>query len=129
ITAAILQAPLFSKDAPKYLNYGGIGVAIGHELTHGFDDIGRQFDKNGNRLPWWTNETINAFDGKKKCMIDQYNNYTVAQVDISISGEQTLGENIADNGGLKEAFRAYQNWARINPNMDKKLPGLTKYST
>ncbi|CAF4213469.1 unnamed protein product, partial [Adineta steineri] len=128
ITAAILQAPLFSKDAPKYLNYGGIGAAIGHELTHGFDDIGRQFDKNGNRLPWWTNETINAFNGKKQCMIDQYNNYTVAQVNISISGEQTLGENIADNGGLKEAFLAYQNWARINPNMDKKLSGLTKYS-
>ncbi|CAF0789680.1 unnamed protein product [Adineta steineri] len=129
LTAAILRSPFFNKDAPKYLNYGGIGMVIGHEFTHGFDSTGRQFDKDGNRIPWWTNETINAFNEQKKCVIEQYNNYTVAQIDMKINGEQTQDENIADNGGLKEAFLAYEKWAQTNPNIDKKLPGLAKYST
>ncbi|CAF1440312.1 unnamed protein product [Adineta ricciae] len=127
-TAAILQPPMFHKDAPKYLNYGGIGMVIGHELTHGFDTEGRQFDKNGNRVRWWTNKTIDAFEEQKKCIVDQYNNYTVTQVDLQVNGEQTQGENIADNGGIKEAFYAYQRWTRANQHVDKKLPGLSKYS-
>ncbi|CAF1487471.1 unnamed protein product [Adineta ricciae] len=127
-TAAILQTPFFHKDAPKYLNYGGIGTVVGHELTHGFDNVGRQFDKNGNRLPWWTNNTINRFINLTKCMIDQYDNYSVAQISMGLNGKLTLGENIADNGGLKEAFYAYQKWSSMNKKIDKKLPGLTKYS-
>ena len=59
-------------------------MVIGHELTHGFDDVGRQYDKNGNRIPWWTNETIKAFDQQKICIIDQYNNYTVTQINLNV---------------------------------------------
>lgn len=126
--AGILQAPYFNKDAPKYLNYGGIGMVIGHEITHGFDDNGRQYDKNGNRIPWWSNSTISQFNTRKQCIIDQYSNFTVAQINMKLNGDQTQGENIADNGGIKSSFFAYQNWAKENGNVDKRLPGLSKYS-
>ncbi|CAF3975020.1 unnamed protein product [Adineta steineri] len=126
--AGILQMPFFNKDAPKYLNYGGIGMVVGHEITHGFDDDGRQYDKNGNRIPWWSNTTITQFNERKQCIIDQYSNYTVAQIHKNLNGDQTQGENIADNGGIKSSFFAYQNWAKENPNVDKRLPGLSKYS-
>ncbi|CAF3792998.1 unnamed protein product [Rotaria sp. Silwood1] len=109
--AGILQSPFFNKDAPKYLNYGG--AVIGHEITHGFDDSGRQFDKDGNRISWWTPETIDRFIERKTCILN---------------GNQTQGENIADNGGIKESFYAYKKWAGAQENVDKKLPGLTKYS-
>ena len=62
----------------------GIGMVIGHEFTHGFDSIGRQFDKDGNRIPWWTNETIDTFEKQKKCIVEQYNNYTVTQVNMQV---------------------------------------------
>ncbi|CAF0813568.1 unnamed protein product [Rotaria sordida] len=127
--AGILQTPFFDKDAPKYLNYGAIGVVIGHEITHGFDNSGRQFDKNGNRIPWWTNETIQEFNNRKRCIVDQYSNFTVPQINIKANGNQTQGEDIADNGGLREAFFAYQKWTKANPNVDKKLPGLSKYTS
>lgn len=81
-----------------------IGVVVGHEITHGFDSIGRQYDKDGNKIPWWTNETSQAFENRTTCIIDQYSNYTVAQVNLKVQGQQTQGEDIADNGGLKEAF-------------------------
>ncbi|CAF1075040.1 unnamed protein product [Adineta ricciae] len=126
--AGILQSPFFDKDAPKYLNYGGIGAVIGHEITHGFDDNGRQFDKDGNRILWWTPDTIDRFNKRKKCIVDQYSEYVLEQINTTINGNQTQGENIADNGGIKEAFYAYQKWARKNRYADKKLPGLTKYS-
>ncbi|CAF4423120.1 unnamed protein product [Rotaria sp. Silwood2] len=119
--AGILQMPYFNKDAPKYLNYGGIGMVIGHEITHGFDDDGRRYDKDGNRIPWWTNSTISQFNERKQCIIDQYSNYT-------LNGDQTQGENIADNGGIKSSFFAYQNWVHDNPNVDRRLPSLSKYS-
>ncbi|CAF3718768.1 unnamed protein product [Adineta steineri] len=126
--AGILQKPFFDKNAPKYLNYGGIGVVIGHEITHGFDDMGRQFDKEGNRIPWWTDETIEKFKERKTCIVNQYSNYTVAQINMTAKGDQTQGEDIADNGGLREAYFAYEKWAEKNMNSDKRLPGLQKYS-
>jgi membrane metallo-endopeptidase-like protein 1 len=126
--AGILQAPYFNKDAPKYLNYGGIGMVSGHEITHGFDDDGRQYDKDGNRIPWWSNSTITQFNLRKQCIIDQYSNYTVEQIHKNLNGEQTQGENIADNGGIKSSFYAYQNWVKANPNVDLRLPGLSNYS-
>ncbi|CAF4540229.1 unnamed protein product [Rotaria sp. Silwood1] len=128
VPAAILQAPTFDKDLPKYLNYGGIGTIIGHEITHGFDTIGRQFDRNGNQVSWWTNQTIAAFDKQNECFIQQYSNYTVLSLNRQVDGALTISENLADNGGLKEAFFAYRKWAQENPNADKKLPGLNKYS-
>ncbi|CAF3473329.1 unnamed protein product, partial [Rotaria sp. Silwood2] len=126
--AGILQMPFFNKDAPKYLNYGAIGMVIGHEITHGFDDSGRQYDKDGNRISWWTDDTIKKFNERKQCIIDQYSNYVVTQINRTLNGFQTQGENIADNGGIKESFYAYQNWIRTHPNEDKKLPGLSEYS-
>ncbi|UJR11165.1 hypothetical protein I4U23_015346 [Adineta vaga] len=126
--AGILQKPFFDKDAPKYLNYGGIGVVIGHEITHGFDDSGRQFDKDGNRIPWWTDETIQKFIERKTCIVNQYSNYTIEQINMKSNGEQTQGEDIADNGGLREAYFAYKKWTEQNVNSDKRLPGLQKYS-
>ncbi|CAF0837890.1 unnamed protein product [Adineta steineri] len=128
--AGILQMPFFNKDAPKESNeITGIGAVIGHEITHGFDDNGRQFDKDGNRVLWWTPETIEKFIERKTCIVDQYSNYTVAQINRKVNGNQTQGENIADNGGIKEAFYAYQKWAKENGNLNKKLPGLKNYST
>ncbi|CAF1266909.1 unnamed protein product [Rotaria sp. Silwood1] len=103
-------------------------MIIGHEITHGFDNTGRQFDKDGNRIPWWTNETIEKFNEHNQCFIEQYSNFSIPEIDMNSNGNQTQDEDIADNGGLKAAFYAYQNWAKNNVNIDKKLPGLTKYS-
>ena len=82
----------------------GIGVVIGHEITHLFDDFGRQYDKDGNKIQWWTAETISQFVERKKCIIDQYGNYTMDLINQSVNGNLTQGENIADIGGLKGAF-------------------------
>ena len=92
---------------PNYLNYAGIGRAIGHELTHGFDHAGAQFDSTGSLVNWWKPETAESFRKKAQCIIWQYGNYTVKQVNMKINGILTQGENIADNGGLKEAYIAY----------------------
>ncbi|CAF1044530.1 unnamed protein product [Adineta steineri] len=126
--AVILQTPLFDRDAPKYLNYGGIGFIMGHEIAHGFGDEGKEYDLNGNEVLWWTNSTVNTFDIRKKCINEQYDNYNLTQVNHSINGRKTQNENIADDAGLKQAFFAYQQWAKTHKNVDKKLPGLTKYS-
>ncbi|CAF0971893.1 unnamed protein product [Brachionus calyciflorus] len=126
--AGILQAPFYDADFPKYLNYGGIGSVIGHEITHGFDDQGRRYDKNGVFIPdgepgLWTDATINNYKEKAQCIVDQYSNYKAEQVGEYVRGFQTQGENIADNGGVKESFRAYVRWAKKN-GPEKILPGL-----
>ncbi|CAF0711920.1 unnamed protein product [Brachionus calyciflorus] len=131
--AGILQPPFYDGANPKYLNYGGIGTVIGHEITHGFDDLGRLYDKDGIYHPdegeagLWTNKTIQIYKEKAQCIIEQYNNYTVKQVNKMLNGYNTQGENIADNGGLKEALRAYRRWANKN-GPEPSLPGLEKYS-
>ncbi|XP_055588179.1 neprilysin-4 [Uranotaenia lowii] len=108
--AGILQPPFYHRYFPKSLNYGGIGVVIGHELTHGFDDKGRLFDRDGNLYRWWTDQAIDAFHERATCLIQQYGKYTVDEVGVQIDGENTQGENIADNGGIKQAYRAYTKW-------------------
>ncbi|XP_046832673.1 neprilysin-4-like isoform X1 [Vespa crabro] len=128
--AGILQPPFYHRYFPKSLNYGGIGVVIGHEITHGFDDKGRLFDKNGNLHRWWKNEDINGFHERAKCLIgkkfiDQYSRYTVSEVGAQINGINTQGENIADNGGIKQAFKAYERWLYINGDKDETLPGIS----
>ena len=100
--AGILQPLFYSRHSPKSLNYGGIGVVIGHEITHGFDDKGRQFDKQGNLKQWWNNVTIEKFRGQAQCIVDQYSKYRLPGLDLYINGRMTQGENIADNGGLKQ---------------------------
>ncbi|XP_014258696.1 neprilysin-1-like [Cimex lectularius] len=125
--AGILQPLFYSRQSPKSLNYGGIGVVIGHEITHGFDDKGRQFDKDGNMMQWWNNATINKFRERAKCFIDQYSQYKLPLVDQFINGRMTQGENIADNGGLKQSFRAYKKWVAQNGE-EKRLPGMEDLS-
>uniref|UniRef100_A0A2I3HZZ9 Endothelin-converting enzyme 1 n=1 Tax=Nomascus leucogenys TaxID=61853 RepID=A0A2I3HZZ9_NOMLE len=103
--AGILQAPFYTRSSPKALNFGGIGVVVGHELTHAFDDQGREYDKDGNLRPWWKNSSVEAFKHQTECMVEQYSNYSVNGEPVN--GRHTLGENIADNGGLKAAYRVW----------------------
>ncbi|OQR66182.1 membrane metallo-endopeptidase 1-like, partial [Tropilaelaps mercedesae] len=104
LPASILQETFFSKDRPNYLNFGAIGFMIGHEITHGFDDKGGQFDQEGNNKNWWEYETHVTFKTRAKCIIQQYSNYIVPETNMRVNGTNTQGENIADNGGIKEAF-------------------------
>jgi putative endopeptidase len=97
--AAILQAPFFSADADDAVNYGAIGVVIGHEMTHGFDDQGRLYDKDGNLKDWWTEEDAEKFKEKTQILVKQFDNFVVLD-SLHVNGKLTLGENIADNGGL-----------------------------
>ncbi|WP_218079839.1 M13 family metallopeptidase [Anthocerotibacter panamensis] len=103
--AGILQPPFFNKDLDDSVNYGAIGAVIGHELTHGFDDQGRQFDAKGNLRDWWTPEDAKAFEERARCLVDQYSSYTAVD-DVKLNGKLTLGENTADNGGLRVAYAA-----------------------
>lgn len=106
--AGILQPPFFDPNADDALNYGAIGVVIGHEMTHGFDDQGRQFDKNGNMTNWWTDADANAFNQLADILVAQFDSVIVLG-DTHANGRFTLGENIADQGGLRVAYTAYQN--------------------
>ncbi|CAH0550620.1 unnamed protein product [Brassicogethes aeneus] len=115
--AGILQPPFYHKFFPKALNFGGIGVVIGHEITHGFDDKGRLFDHEGNLHLWWRESSIEKFYQKATCLINQYSSYVLPSVDIPLDGYLTQGENIADNGGLKQAYRAYGTWVKKNPGL------------
>ncbi|XP_011866367.1 PREDICTED: membrane metallo-endopeptidase-like 1 isoform X1 [Vollenhovia emeryi] len=121
--AGILQGAFFSNDRPRYMNYGAIGFVIGHEITHGFDDQGRQFNKEGNLVDWWQSETKKRYLKKAECIIHQYGNYTVKDVGLNLNGINTQGENIADNGGIKEAYFAYREWVKRN-KPEPRLPGL-----
>ncbi|XP_076036619.1 uncharacterized protein LOC143022352 [Oratosquilla oratoria] len=132
LPAGILQAPFYRANSLQALNYGGIGQVMGHEITHGFDDQGRQNDKFGNAIPWWNNATIQAFKSKVQCIIDQYDDYHLPELDdyvdnATVDGVITLGENIADNGGLREAFFAYRKYVDRNGE-EPRLPGLENYS-
>jgi predicted metalloendopeptidase len=105
--AGILQPPFFALDADDAANYGSIGAVIGHEITHGFDDQGSRFDADGHVRDWWTEEDRAEFDKRAKVVVDQYSAHEV-DVGLYVNGELTLGENIADIGGLKIAFAALQ---------------------
>lgn len=106
--AAILQPPFFNPNADDAVNYGAIGVVIGHEMTHGFDDQGRNYDKDGNMNDWWTPEDAARFKERTDILVDQFNAVEVAP-GVFANGSFTLGENIADQGGLLVARLAYEN--------------------
>lgn len=106
--AAILQPPFFNPNADDAVNYGGIGVVIGHEMTHGFDDQGRNYDKDGNISAWWTEEDAQKFNERAQVLVEQYNKIIVIDT-VHADGAYTLGENIADQGGLLVAHQAYMN--------------------
>ncbi|KAG0337101.1 hypothetical protein BG000_005831 [Podila horticola] len=129
--AGILQQPFFHVENPEYINYGGIGVVAGHELGHGFDNRGRLFDSTGRMANWWSNSTLEAFQTKAQCFVEQYGNFTVKGADgndYHVNGELTLGENIADNGGLKKSYESWMARYRSDPSGKRfknfRLPGL-----
>ncbi len=121
--AGILQPPFFDPKADDAVNYGGIGMVIGHELTHGFDDQGRQFDAEGNLRDWWTPQDAETYKQRAALIAGQYDGYVVLD-DLHINGKLTLGENIADLGGLKIAYLALQKALRGKP-APPKIDGFT----
>lgn len=120
--AGILQPPYFDLHADDAVNYGGIGMVIGHELTHAFDDQGARFDKDGNVSNWWTQEDFDKFKAKTQQVIDQYGKFTVLK-DLRVNGALTVGENTADNGGLAIAFDAFKMTPQGKGN--EKIGGFT----
>ncbi len=116
--AGILQPPFFNADADDAANYGAIGVVIGHEMSHGFDDQGCQFDKDGNMKNWWTPADKERFDARTKVLADFFSTQEVLP-GLNINGQLTLGENIGDNGGLNIAFTAFKNAMKENPLGEK----------
>ncbi|XP_060595565.1 neprilysin-like isoform X2 [Ruditapes philippinarum] len=125
--AAILQPPFYSFDQPAYLNYGGIGYVIGHEITHGFDEVGRHYDKAGALNSWWSETNAANFKARAQCFMDQYNNFTIQETGNSTtSGIKSQGENIADNGGIRQSFYAYREWVRTSRRgkEEESLPGM-----
>jgi predicted metalloendopeptidase len=123
--AGILQPPFFFANADDAVNYGGIGCVIGHEMTHGFDDQGRKYDKVGNLTDWWTKESADAYEKRRKAVVDQYNEYE-ALPGLHVNGELTQGENIADIGGVKLAYAALQKALDKHPeDRNKKIDGFT----
>jgi putative endopeptidase len=119
--AGILQPPFFDNKADDAINFGGIGMVIGHELTHGFDDEGRQFDAQGNMRDWWTPADAKAFEERTACLVNEYAGFSVAP-GANVNGKLTLGENTADNGGARVALMALKN---TNGNSQTKVDGFT----
>lgn len=127
--AAILQPPFFYAHGDDAINYGGIGAVIGHEASHGFDDQGRQFDGDGNQVDWWTRTDAARFKLRAKKLIDQFDAYQPLQnrPDLHVNGRLTLGENIADLGGLNVAYDALQTVLKQNPaEASKKIDGYSE---
>lgn len=120
--AGILQSPFFDNRRDMAENYGAIGSVMGHELTHGFDDQGRQFDAQGNLHNWWTPEDAQAFEKRAECFIKEYSAYTPVD-DVHLNGKLTLGENTADNGGVHLAFMALMKSLEAHP--EPKIDGFT----
>ena len=120
--AGILQPPFYNPKADPAINYGASGAVIGHELTHGFDDEGRQFDAQGNLKDWWTPEDAKAFEERAGCFVDEYSSFTAVD-DLKVNGKLTLGENAADNGGLRIALMSYV--ASLTPASRTSLDGFT----
>jgi len=124
--AGILQPPFFDKKMDDAVNFGGIGLVIGHELTHGFDDQGRKSDANGNLRDWWTAEDGKEFEKRVSCVADEYSNFVVVD-DLKLNGRLTLGENTADNGGARIAYNALEELIAADPTgkAGQKIDGYT----
>jgi putative endopeptidase len=120
--AGILQPPFFDNKMDDAVNYGGIGAVIGHELTHGFDDQGRKFDGQGNLRDWWTPRDAQQFEKRAQCFVDQYSGYTAVD-SVKLNGKLTLGENVADNGGLRLAYMALMDI--LGGKQPPKIDGFT----
>ena len=142
-----MQAPVFyHPSVPTYLSYGAFGSVSGHELSHGkcnsfsararstkipqaFDSTGRHYDETGNYTDWWDNTTVKSFESKAQCFVDQFHEFTVPGPDekaLHVNGRLTLGENIADAGGLSASFAAWKQLEKTKPS--KLLPGLQNFT-
>ncbi|KAI8144183.1 hypothetical protein BJV82DRAFT_513660 [Fennellomyces sp. T-0311] len=129
LPAGILQSPVYANDVPDYLNYGAMGFLVGHELTHGFDSSGRQYDGDGKLNDWWTNKTAQSFKDKAQCFVNQYNSFTVEGSNgevVNVNGQLTLTENLADNGGFLTTYRAWSGGPTLTGEkpQDEALPGI-----
>ncbi len=124
--AGILQPPFYANKAPMPTNYGGIGMVMGHELTHGFDDEGRQFDADGNLKDWWGKDVNAEFERRADCVKKQYDGYVVLG-DVHVNGKLTLGENIADLGGLKLAYQSMKTKSAAAPAPKGELTADQEY--
>jgi membrane metallo-endopeptidase-like protein 1 len=131
VPAGILQEPLFNMDSDMYINMAGLGSIISHELTHGFDDTGRLYDKNGNLENWWQPESNEKFETKSQCIIDQYTRYEIPGLyRTHLNGKRTVNEDIADQGGLNLVYRTFQ--SELSDVERKQMVsglGLTKEKT
>lgn len=127
IPAGIQQLPYYHSERPKYMNFGGMGLIYGHEMTHGLDESGSLRDKYGNLKNWWTDKAKTEFKKRSNCFVKQYSSYHYRGLNVTVDGRQTLSENIADNGGLRQAYLGYQKWVKDH-GKEKRLPGLEKYS-
>ncbi|TEA12572.1 Neprilysin-3 [Colletotrichum sidae] len=131
ILAGIQQKPLFAVGYPSYINYGAFGSALGHELTHGFDNTGRNFAPNGSLTNWWDEKSTKAFEERTRCFASQYQNFTVMAPNgtaVHVKGNFTLGENIADGGGVATSYTAWKRAQADGKVQDFDLPGLEKFS-
>ncbi|OTB04317.1 hypothetical protein M426DRAFT_320912 [Hypoxylon sp. CI-4A] len=127
--AGIMQFPVFQLGLPSYTSYGAFASVAGHELSHAFDNSGRHYDEHGNYTDWWTNNTVQEFDKRADCFVEQYNNFTVEGNNgepLHVNGRLTLGENIADAGGVSAAFAAWKKRTEGTP--DESLPGLDHFT-
>ncbi|KAI1805706.1 endothelin-converting enzyme 1 [Daldinia bambusicola] len=123
--AGIMQFPVFQLELPSYVSYGAFASVAGHELSHAFDNSGRHYDEHGNFTDWWTNRTVQEFEKRADCFVEQYGNFTVegsGGEPLHVNGRLTLGENIADAGGVAAAFAAWR--SRVESKPDQDLPGL-----
>ncbi|KAJ3565729.1 hypothetical protein NPX13_g7393 [Xylaria arbuscula] len=137
IPAGISQTPLFNRNAPSYISYGALGVVAGHEITHGFDSVGRHFDQRGRLQDWWSQASADTFDNKTECFVEQYSKVPIIGFDgrvakseknetVYVDGAFTLAENIADAGGL---LTSYDIWKKLdNACPEKGLPGLEGFT-
>ncbi|ORX81867.1 zincin [Anaeromyces robustus] len=132
--AGILQSPFYNSFNPNYLNYGGIGMIIGHELSHAFDNNGKLFDYEGKLNNWWTNSTSKEFENLSQCFVKQYNQYYITDTEGEkhyINGSYSLGENLGDNGGISRSYEAWKLSLENDPDSkekNKSIPGLSKYT-
>ncbi|KAI1471624.1 endothelin-converting enzyme 1 [Daldinia caldariorum] len=123
--AGIMQFPVFQLELPSYVSYGAFASVAGHELSHAFDNSGRHYDEHGNFTDWWTDHTVREFETRADCFVEQYANFTVEGSNgesLHVNGRLTLGENIADAGGVSAAFAAWK--SRTEESSDQDLPGL-----
>jgi len=126
--AGIMQFPFLTPNVPNYITYAMAGAVVGHEVSHAFDDQGGRYDELGNLNNWWDAETERKFHEKTECFIRQYNSVKVEVANVNLNGRLTLGENIANNGGIKTAYAAYLYWSENSTTIEPSLPGLQNFT-